>query len=39
MENTQRGPEREQAGQSLAELSIVLALFLALTFGIVDAVD
>ena len=34
---TERGIEREQSGQSLAELSIVLVLFLVLTFGIVDA--
>ncbi len=34
---TERGLEREQSGQSLAELSIVLVLFLVLTFGIVDA--
>ena len=33
----ERGLEREQAGQSLAELSIVLVLFLVVTFGIVDA--
>src|SRR5205809_497282 len=37
MATTERGLEREQAGQSLAELSIVLVLFVALTFGIVDA--
>jgi len=37
MATTERGLEREQAGQSLAELSIVLVLFLVLTFGIVDA--
>jgi len=33
----ERGVERGQAGQSLAELSIVLVLFLVVTFGIVDA--
>src|SRR2546428_14175076 len=32
-----RGRERAQAGQSLTELPIALVLFLALTFGIVDA--
>jgi len=37
MATTERGLEREQAGQSLAELSIVLVLFLVLLFGIVDA--
>ena len=29
--------ERSGAGQSLAELSIVLVLFVVVTFGIVDA--
>ena|SRR2546426_845791 len=33
----ERGVERGQTGQSLAELSIVLVLFLVVTFGIVDA--
>jgi|SRR6266581_3560355 len=33
----ERGLERGRAGQSLAELSIVLVLFLVVTFGIVDA--
>src|SRR5438128_6993604 len=33
----ERGVERGQAGQSLAELSIVLVLFVVVTFGIVDA--
>src|SRR5204863_8185084 len=37
MATTERGLEREQAGQSQAELSIVLVLFLVLLFGIVDA--
>ena len=37
MATTERRLEREQAGQSLAELSIVLVLFLVLLFGIVDA--
>ena len=37
MATTERGLEREQAGQSLAELSFVLVLFLVLLFGIVDA--
>src|SRR2546422_140399 len=36
MATTERGFERE-AGQSLAELSIVLGLLLVLLFGIVDA--
>jgi len=33
----ERALERGQAGQSLSELSIVLVLFLVVTFGIVDA--
>src|SRR5262249_58468375 len=32
-----RGLEKGRAGQSLAELSIVLVLFVVVTFGIVDA--
>ena len=35
-DTAERGLERAQAGQSLAELPIVLVLFLVVMFGIVD---
>ena len=35
--SNERGLERAQAGQSLAELPVVLVLFLVLSFGIIDA--